>query len=257
MKIVAIKKIGSKYKIVFDNNDYIMTYDNVILENNLLYDKNINDELFLKIKDETKYFEVYNSILKKLSKRCKSEWEVRQELINNDISENDVNKIIDKLKSLNLINDLEYALAYTNDRINLSLDGPFKIRKNLELNKVDEVYIETALEKFSKEIIFQKLNKIIDKKLSFNSKDTDYIFKQKMCLYLSNLGYCRDDIISCLDNICVDNKKLEKEMEKIFDKLKKKYNGYDLKVKLKQKLFSKGFSNDEISEFINKNSSLI
>ena len=46
-------------------------------------------------------------------------------------------------------------------------------------------------------------------------------------------------------------------MIKIYDKLKIKYSGYELNNKLKQKLFSKGFTADQINDFINKNSSLI
>ena len=41
-------------------------------------------------------------------------------------------------------------------------------------------------------------------------------------------------------------------MEKIYNKLKTKYQGYTLKMKLKQKLYIKGFTNEEINNFIEK-----
>ena len=41
-------------------------------------------------------------------------------------------------------------------------------------------------------------------------------------------------------------------MEKIYNKLKTKYDGYILKNKLKQKLYQKGFTNEEINNFIEK-----
>ncbi|MCI9585330.1 MAG: hypothetical protein HFH45_01685, partial [Bacilli bacterium] len=53
MKIEKIKKTGSKYKITLDNGEVINTYDDVILENNLLYDKNIDSDLFNKINNDT------------------------------------------------------------------------------------------------------------------------------------------------------------------------------------------------------------
>ena len=55
-----------------------------------------------------------------------------------------------------------------------------------------------------------------------------------------------------LDNIKLDNSHLEKEMEKIYHKLKTKYEGHTLYNKLKQKLYSKGFTTDEINNFIEK-----
>ena len=48
MKIEKIKKSGSKYKITLDNGEVISTFDDVILENNLLFDKNIDSSLLNK-----------------------------------------------------------------------------------------------------------------------------------------------------------------------------------------------------------------
>ena len=92
--------MNSKYKIQFDNNQTIITYDNVILENNLLYDKKITSEILNKIKEDTNYYENYNKILKKISRKLKSEWEVRKELENNQVKQYDIEKIINKLKIL-------------------------------------------------------------------------------------------------------------------------------------------------------------
>lgn len=257
MRITNIKKSGNKYKIEFSSGRSILTFDNVILDNNLLYDKKIDDSLYDKIVKETSYYGNYNDVLKKISRKMMSEEEVKRLLVKKDVSLEDIEKIINKLKEINLINDRQYALAYTNDRINLSMDGPYKIKRNLEENKIDDDIIMEALEVFSEDIINEKIKKIIDKKLKNNTKDTNYIFRQKVSLYLSNLGYGKENIVFNLDNVYVDNKNLEREMEKIFDKLKDKYDGYILKSKLKQKLFSKGFTNEEIADFINKNSSLI
>ena len=257
MKIKNIKKVGSKYKITLDNDEIITTNDQVIINNNLLYDKKINSKLLDKIKEETHYYENYNKILKMINRKMRSEYEIRKTLNKNEVLKSDEDKIINTLKEIGLINDEAFAEAYTNDRINLSLDGPYKIKKDLEDNHIESIYIENALSNFTDDLIDQKLKKIINKKVSANTKDTTYIFKQKTSLYLSNLGYSREDIASHLENITLDNSRLEKEMEKIYNKLKTKYEGYVLYNKLKQKLYAKGFSSEEINDFIEKNSSLI
>ena len=184
-----------------------------------------------------------------INRKMRSEKEIRKSL--KDISKEEIDKIIDKLKEINLLNNEVYAESYVNDKINLSLDGPYKIKKELELNDIESEYIEKALEKFTQDLIDEKLEKLINKKLKTN-KDTEYIFKQKTALYLLNLGYSKEDINSHLENIKIDNSNLEKEMEKIYNKLKTKYEGYTLKNKLKQKLYLKGFNNDEINNFIEK-----
>lgn len=251
MKIKGIKKDGKKYKILLDTNEVIVTNDQVIINNNLLYEKKLNNKLLEKIKEETYYYEIYNKVLKMINRKIRSEHEVRKFIQKNDLSKEE-DKMINQLKEIGLINDEQFAEAYTNDKINLSLDGPYKIQKELEENQIDSLYIEKALSNFTQDLIDSKLNKIINKKINSNTKDTNYIFKQKTSLYLSNLGYSKEDITNHLDNIKLDNSKLEREMQKIYDKLKTKYEGYILKNKLRQKLYQKGFTSEEIETFIKK-----
>ena len=65
MKIEKIKKLSnSKYKLVFVDNDSLTLYEDVILDNNILFKKDIDDELLNKIIIDNKYYEVYNKVLK-------------------------------------------------------------------------------------------------------------------------------------------------------------------------------------------------
>ena len=248
MHIKSIKKKGSEYLIILDD-ETLKVNEEVLINNNILYSKKLSNKDIKKIKEETVYYENYSKALKMINRKMRSEKEIRKSL--KDISKEEIDKIIDKLKEINLLNNEVYAESYVNDKINLSLDGPYKIKKELELNDIESEYIEKALEKFTQDLIDEKLEKLINKKLKTN-KDTEYIFKQKTALYLLNIGYSKEDINSHLENIKIDNSNLEKEMEKIYNKLKTKYEGYTLKNKLKQKLYLKGFNNDEINNFIEK-----
>ena len=248
MQIKNIKKKGSEYLIVLDN-EILKVNEEVLINNNILYNKKLSNKDIKKIKEETLYYESYSKALKMINRKMRSEKEIRQSL--KDVSKKDIDKIIDKLKEINLLNDEVYAESYVNDKVNLSLDGPYKIKKELELNDIESEYINKALEKFTQDLIDEKLKKLISKKIKVN-KDTDYIFKQKISLYLSNLGYSKEDINSHLENVKIDNGNLEKEMEKIYTKFKTKYEGYVLKNKLRQKLYSKGFTSEEINNFIEK-----
>ena len=251
MKIKNIKKIGNKYQIILDNNEIITTSDHVIINNNLLYDKKLTKKDLDIIKKETTYYENYNKILKMINRKIRSEYEIRKTLNKNSVSKENQDKIINQLKEIGLINDKEFAKSYTNDKVNLTLDGPYKIKRELENHHINSDYINEALETFNQDLIDSKLTKIINKKINSNTKDTTYIFKQKTSVYLSNLGYSKEDIINHLENIKLNNN-LEKEMEKIYNKLKTKYEGYTLHNKLKQKLYSKGFTIEEINNFIEK-----
>ena len=66
--------------------------------------------------------------------------------------------------------------------------------------------------------------------------------KQKLLNDLINKGYYREDIISILNNINIDDEKIKYlEYQKLYNKLSKKYSGSELSYKIKQKLYQKGF----------------
>ena len=63
-----------------------------------------------------------------------------------------------------------------------------------------------------------------------------------MLLNLLNLGYSKEDITSCLDNLSLDDTSTyEKEKEKLYKKYEKKYSGYELDMIVKRKLYEKGY----------------
>lgn len=252
MKIEKIKKSGSKYKITLDNGEVINTFDDVILKNNLLFDKDVDSKLLEKINTDTGYYESYNKVLKMIGRRLRSEFEIKEYLEKSMVTKDDQLKIIETLKRIGLINDYNFARAYTNDKINLSLDGPYKIAKNLEHHQIDETVINEVLGSISEEIIDEHLNKIISKKVKANKKYSGYVFKQKLTMYLINLGYDRADINRNLEHLVLDNNMADREMEKLYKKLSLKYSGDELFLKLKNKLYGKGFKIEEINGFINK-----
>lgn len=252
MKIESIKKTGSKYKILLDSGQVINTYEEVILNNGLLFHKYVSSNLLEKINEDTNYYKSYNKALDMINRRLRSEKEIEEYLRKSEVEENDIKEIVQNLKRIGLIDDKLFAKAYTNDKVNLSTDGPHKIRKYLENNNIKEEYINDAINSIDKEIINQKIDKIITKKINANTKYTPYLLKQKILTYLINLGYSREDITNRLENIKIETRDTTKEMEKIYDKLNKKYKDKELIYKLKSKLYTKGYTKEEIENFITK-----
>ena len=56
MKIIKIEKLkNNKYRLEFEDNSLI-TYDNIILKYNLLFKKDINNDMYNKIIEENKQY---------------------------------------------------------------------------------------------------------------------------------------------------------------------------------------------------------
>lgn len=249
MKIEGVKKTKSgKYKITFDNNESISTYDDVILNNGLLFKKEVDSDLLDKLNIETSYYDIYNKTIKFISRKLRSEKEVKLFLDKQNVTSSDKKKILNKLKAIRLINDAFFANAYCQDRMNLSSDGPYKIKSELVKNDIDEDTINEVMSKIDENIVYEKLTKLIIKKINSNHTKSNYMLKQKIVGDMINLGYSKEMIVEIIDNNLKSNKGvIENEYRKIYRKLEKKYEGEELERQIRLKLIQKGFSSDDIN----------
>lgn len=253
IKIIGKTESG-KYKVKVDD-EILVTYDDVLIKNGLLYKKKINEELYVKMKKDHYYYEAYNKTISYIMKHQRCTSEIIKYLEKFELSFEDQEKIINHLNEIGLLNDSMYVKSYIADSISLTKDGPLKIKKYLLDNNIDESIIEEELSKIDEDIIVDKMLKIISKKFNSNHKYSKYQFKQKVSLEMVNLGYDKDLADSLIENFDFeDNDLLEKEYDKLYNKLSKKYKGYELQTKIKQKLYSKGFDVNKINDLVQKKS---
>ena len=91
----------------------------------------------------------------------------------------------------------------------------------------------------------------IKKKIESNHKYSNNELKNRLLNYFINEGYNKEDILNYLNKYQKDdNNILEKEFNKLYLKYKNKYDEEIFILKLKQKLFQKGFPNEEINKLI-------
>ena len=186
-------------------------------------------------------------------KSRKSERQVILYLDKFEISKNEKNKILLKLKNINLINDLEFTKAYINDKLILSKCGINKIKEDLINNNISIDIINSCIDDIDMSKFNDRLESLIIKKIKANKKYSNKELKQKLLIYFINLGYDRENILEIIDNNLGEDKTiLEAEFYKQYNLLSLKYKDNELKNKLKQKLISKGFNYDEICSFIEK-----
>lgn len=250
MKIEKIKKVGKKYKIEFDNNEKLTTYDNVILENGLLYHKEVDIDLLNKLNKDHEYYDSYYKVIHFLSHKLRSQKEVIQFLNKIGSSEEEKEEILKKLTELGLVNDSSFAHAYAFDKFYLSTIGPYKIKKELLEHNIDEEIIDKVISSFKHEEIVSKMTKLIAKKVN-HSKYSGVYLKQKIVSEMNNLGYDSALTISIFDSMEKDDSALlKKEYDKLYKKLSLKYQGKELHYKIKQKLYQKGFKLGDINQMI-------
>lgn len=239
MKITNIKlNKNGKYVVTIDNEKYNL-YQDTILKYLLFSKKEIDKTLFENIIKDNNFYDAYYKIIKFVSIRLRTENEIRKKLNTLFILKKDQDKIIDKLKEQGYLNDKLYIKSYINDKINLSLEGPEKVKRDLLKNGFKKEDILKYLCLFE-DINEERINKIINKKLKANHKLSKRMFITKVGNDLRNLGYTNYREI--LENIDFDDKDIyQKEYDKIYNKLIKKYPPEKADILTKQKLYTKGF----------------
>lgn len=253
MKITKFKKDkGNTYKVYFDDGNIISLYDDVIVKYNLLCDKIMVDSRFNEITNYNDFLDGYYKSIKYINKKLRTELEIEKYLIKLEIEKSDIDKIIKLLYKDGYLNREIYYKAYINDKYNLSNDGPYKIKKDLEkLGYNDEEFVDYLCSLDWK----NKLNNIIDKRIKINHKLSNNMLKNKLVSDFVKLGYDKNSILELLDKSISESDIdiLKKELNKIKNKYNNKYSGNELEFKIINYLYKKGFQIEDIKRCLDEN----
>jgi len=248
MKINKFKKIGvDKYKVYIDDNTIVL-YEDVIIKYNLLYKKDIDDKLLKDIEKDNLKSSIYDSAIKYIAFRMRSKKEIIEYLRKKEYSEKDINNTVDRLINNNMINDEIFCKSYINDKLNLSNVGINKIIGELSNLGIDENIINNNISNIDNEIIIVRLKNLIDKEIKLNNKVPTFKLKNKIVNKFITLGYRAEDIYEIINNINIKtNSDINKDYNILYKKYNNKYDEYKLKVFIKNKLYQKGYSVDDIN----------
>ena len=247
MKILKYKKIKNKYRVYLEK-EYIDLFEDVIINNNLLLMKEIDNNLLVKLKEENNKYEIIDSSISYINKKLRTKSEIRRYL-SKKYNKNEIEYAIKELENRGYIDDEKYIKAYIYDKFNLTNDGPIKIKNDLYKEHFDEKLINKYIEDINIEDIEDKLDKLIDKKIRASKNYSGSVLKYKLFNYFVNIGYDKEIISNLLDKKnLTNNEQGIKEYNKLLRKYSTKYSGYELENIIRQKLYMKGYSLEEIKE---------
>jgi len=201
MKIEKYKKIKEDlYRFQFDNGTIVDIYEDVIVKNNLLYKKEIDIDLLNKIEKENEYQQVYNMALKYITVRLRSINEIIIYLKKKNISLETIENVVERLKKNNFLNDEIFTKAFIKDKLNFTSMGKYKLINELNKVNVDNSIIDKYISEIDDDIWYERIDKLINKYLKSKKKYTGNVLKNKLYIYLVNLGYDKSLVINSLNN---------------------------------------------------------
>ena len=235
--VKKIKKLkNSLYEIDLEKKQIVL-YEEIVIKYDLLLKKTISDYILKKIVIANKKVECYQKSLNFLEKKKKTEYEVETYLKEENFDEETIKETIERLRSLKLVDDLDYAKRYINYVVSYRLTGPRKIRKTLLTHGISEDLSNSILTKYEDEVWYDKRRSNLE-------------FRQNMIAELVYYGYPKIYVVHVLEDMDTNHDKeaIKNQFEFLYKKYARKYEGYELKFRLKRRLSEDGFNYGNIKE---------
>lgn len=241
------KKPNGKYSVFLDDGRELVLFEEVILKHSLLLTKIIEENDLLAIYQDNLSYDVYYAALKSIQARMKSVFELKTLLRKKEYPEEFIEQATDRLIKQGYLNDKAFAKSYINMQIMTTSHGPNRIKNDLIAKKVPIEIIEEVLVSFTDKLQLEKIHKLIKKAINGNKTKGGFVLKQKISNDLKIQGFDYHLIQQALSeySFAVDKELAKKEYDKLYKKYSSKYEGYELKNKIREKMYQKGLLYEE------------
>ena len=188
------------YNVYLSNGEVLELNGKVITDNELLIKKDIDNELYDKLKRDNTICILVDTSVKYIDRRLRSINELRDYLKNKEEDTIIIEEVIDKLIDYKYLDDDRFTKAFIKDKLNFTKWGDYKIKNELKRLGVNEEIIYNNMTSIDDNIYYERINKIIDKDISTNKKYGGIKLKNKIYNHLLTLGYSKEKVISIINN---------------------------------------------------------
>ncbi|NBJ70116.1 MULTISPECIES: recombination regulator RecX [Clostridia] len=260
-RITTQKKANQRYNIFLSDENqgehYGFSVDESVLINfQLRKGMEISDAMAATIKKSDSMYQSYTLAINYLSFRMRTKKEMLDYLTEKEVDPNHISSVMGRLVNEGLLDDRQFAEMFVRSRINTSSKGPAMIKQELMNKGVEANVADEALKQFSFALQYDKVEGLVEKKLQQKKKQSFQKQLQNVQALLQQKGYTKDVIQAVFHEIpCAKDDHAEWEAiiyhgEKLRKKHTLKRSGFELKQKIKEGLYRKGFSLDLIQQYI-------
>ena len=188
------------YNVYLSNGEVLELNGKVITDNELLIKKEIDNELYDKLKRDNTICMLVDTSVKYIDRRLRSIKELKDYLKNKEEDTTITEEVIDKLIDNKYLDDDRFTKAFIKDKLNFTNWGDYKIKNELKRLGVNEEIIYNNMTSIDDNVYYERISKIIDKDISTNKKYNGIKLKNKIYNHLLTLGYSKEKVISIINN---------------------------------------------------------
>ncbi|RLU62603.1 recombination regulator RecX [Streptococcus iniae] len=254
MKISKIEKKKRLYLLELDDSEQLYITEDTIVRFMLSKGMTISPETLTEIKSFSQFSYGKNLAIYFISFQVRTKKEVKDYLIKHEISKEYLDKILSSLEEDKWIDDTKYVTSYLNQNALNGDKGPAVIKQKLLQKGISLSDITDALVNLDFYPLAEKVGGKTLKK--YQNKLPSKALEEKVIQTLVNKGFSYEQAKSVSQDLAIEEDHeqsqslLEKELDKQWRKYSRKYEGHELKQKLFQSLYRKGFNSDSISQIL-------
>ena len=144
--IQAQKKNNKRCSVFLDNEFAFGVHQDVLLKSGISKGDQLSEEQIEAIAALEDLHRAKQKAYKLLAVRARSEKELRDRLVRDQIPGKIIDTVITDLKNLGMLNDREFALMFARSRMITRPEGAFLLRRELFEKGIDEAFIDTAVD---------------------------------------------------------------------------------------------------------------
>lgn len=260
-KVEKQKKNKQRYSIYINEEFAFGVQEETLIQFSLFKGTLVTNELVKSIQQADEVNRLMEVAIFYLSSQMRSERDVRVRLgkVEESTAES-IDCVIEKLKEKGYIDDKRYSEAYIQTGATVSRKGPVILAMELKRKGVlQEWIVESIAAHYSLKQQFENAlylaNQYKKKQQHRSLKDT----KQRLYVHLRQKGFQDSLIQATLARVSFEEweesnpDRVAHQAKNALRRLSNKYNGKELKYKLKSALYQKGFDMEEIDAWIYEN----
>lgn len=257
-KITQGKKNPERYNIFFEDKYAFSVDEAVLIKHQLTKGKELDQWTIEEINFEDEVRKAYNKALYYLGFRMRSEGEVRQKLKEKEYGDAVIDEAIKKLYAHKFLDDQQFSEALMRTQINSGKKGPRAIQQDMQKRGIDKQMQKDVLDSYSEEEQLEIAKGLAEKIAIKEKMKTPSQIHQKINDNLMRKGYNYSLIKLAIEGLDLEKNDDEwtdivtEQGDKLWRKHSSKLTGYDLKSKVKQGLYQKGFPGEVINDYLDK-----
>ena len=186
--------------IIFDDGTFIGISEEVLLSNPVHPGDKLTPTKLKELTNSEQKQKLRDSALNLLSFRMRSRSELKQRLLEKGYDIQDIEPLLEEFDAKNILNDSEFALAFSRDKIRSKGIGPSILRVELSNHHLSQNLVEDTINRMYTEFPIDTLlgNHLKKKKILRNSQLQERE-KNRIVNFLKRKGFSWDDISRVFD----------------------------------------------------------